>query len=111
MDKIYKEAGDQFVNANVIYTNNSSANAFKDKECTKIFTSKELTDAFVKGAIIVEVPFEGSLDSSFIPHYKPVAITACVPGGSASMVVYLKPYDSGDETMTSVMTLSADDPS
>ena len=112
MDKIYKDSEDRFVNANIIYTNGSSTNAFKDSECTEIFTSQELTDAFVKGAIIIEVPFEGSLDSCLIPHYKPVAIRPRIltPGEQrAADVVYFKPHDEGDQTYTDVMVLTADD--
>lgn len=54
MDKIYEQAKDLHVKATYIYgkTTNDTA-AYKDSECTEKFTTSELKEVFLKGAIIL----------------------------------------------------------
>jgi len=52
MTKIMQDAKDLHVVAVIIYKKNGQAKAYKDAECTKQFTTSELKEAFIKGALI-----------------------------------------------------------
>ena len=57
MDKIYEHANDLHVVATKIYATSDSAHAYKNTECTEMFTASELKDAFIKGALIYQDGF------------------------------------------------------
>lgn len=52
MAKIYKDANDQYVAATIVYNDGTDTKAYKDAECEVQFTTSELKDAFIKGAVI-----------------------------------------------------------
>lgn len=52
MDKIFEQAKDLHVVATYVYGNGTDTNAYADAECTKQFTTSELKEVFVKGALI-----------------------------------------------------------
>ena len=52
MTKIFEDAKDLHVVAVIIYKKNAQAKAYKDAACTEQFTTSELKDAFIKGALI-----------------------------------------------------------
>lgn len=53
MDKIYEQAKDLHVVCTIIYGNGDVAGfAYKDSECTIMYTAEELKEAFVKGALV-----------------------------------------------------------
>ena len=65
MDRIFQRAEDKNVAAVVIYEKASeSTYAYKDSACTTKFTTSELKNAFLKGAVIAPrdvkdiIPFE-----------------------------------------------------
>ena len=53
MAKLFMQAKDKNVVATYIYEKTSEAKAYKDAACTQQFTTSELKEAFLKGAIIV----------------------------------------------------------
>lgn len=52
MTKIMQDAKDLHVVAVIIYKKNNQTKAYKDAECTEQFTTSELKEAFIKGALI-----------------------------------------------------------
>lgn len=52
MDKIFQQAKDKNVAAIVIYEKTSETKAYKDAAFTVQYTTSELKDAFLKGAVI-----------------------------------------------------------
>ena len=52
MTKIYEDANEQHVRAIVIYKKANQTKAYVDAECTIQFTTSELKNAFIKGAVI-----------------------------------------------------------
>lgn len=52
MEKIFEQAKDLHVVATYVYGNGTDTNAYADAECTKQFTTSELKEVFVKGALI-----------------------------------------------------------
>lgn len=52
MTKIYEDANEQHVRAIVIYKKANQTKAYVDAEYTTQFTTSELKNAFIKGAII-----------------------------------------------------------
>lgn len=52
MNKIFEQAKDLHVVATYVY-GNEDAKAYSDVECTKQFTTSELKEVFIKGALIV----------------------------------------------------------
>lgn len=65
MDKIYEQAKDQHVATTIVYgyfdiETSGKEYAYQDIECTKPFTKSELEDAYIKGALIKFVDFDGT---------------------------------------------------
>lgn len=54
MDRIYENYSDTYVAARKIYIKGTDGFAYTDKECKTKATSDELSDAFIKGMIIVD---------------------------------------------------------
>ena len=52
MTKIYEDANEQHVRAIVIYKKANQTKAYVDAGCTIQFTTSELKNAFIKGAVI-----------------------------------------------------------
>lgn len=65
MVKIYEDAKDVHVRGVFIFKKTSDTKAYSDIGCTKQFTTSELKDAYLKGAVI---DVSGAL-------YKPVALS------------------------------------
>lgn len=53
MAKLFQDAKDVHVVATYIYGKGTDSYAYKDSACTTKFTTSELKEAFLKGAIIV----------------------------------------------------------
>lgn len=80
MSKIYEDAKDLHVVATLVYNKSSDSKAYKDAECTDQFTTSELKEAFIKGALIVLASNGGFV--------KPVKYAESSSVGS---VYYIKP--------------------
>lgn len=52
MDRIYQDLKDRFVVSIVIYTKGNDGKAYMDSATTKQFTTSDLKEAFLKGAVI-----------------------------------------------------------
>ena len=52
MDKIYMDAKDQNVSANVVYYNGTDLKVFADSKCKNQITANELLDLCLKGVIV-----------------------------------------------------------
>ena len=52
MAKIYEDANDQHVRAIMVYKKTGETKAYTDSACTVQFVSKDLKDAFIKGALV-----------------------------------------------------------
>ena len=52
MDRIYQDLKDRFVVSIVIYTKGTDGKAYMDSATTKQFTTSDLKEAFLKGAVI-----------------------------------------------------------
>jgi len=65
MTKIYKDAKDVPVVATIIYCDGATDTAFIDEHCSTSMSTKELKEAFVKGAMIY--------DTDHSVYSKPVA--------------------------------------
>ena len=52
MDKIYMDAKDQNVAANVVYYNGTDLKVFADSKCKKQIAANELLDLCLKGVIV-----------------------------------------------------------
>lgn len=52
MDKIYEDANEQHVRAIMIYKKENETKAYTDAACTVQFVTKDLKNAFIKGAIV-----------------------------------------------------------
>lgn len=79
MSKIYGDAKDKYVAAYIIYKKANESKAYVDAGCTTQFTTSDLKDAFIKGAIII-------LDDDAI--VKPIKYAESSSVGS---VYYIKP--------------------
>ena len=72
MDKIYMDAKDQNVAANVVYYNGTDLKVFADSECKNQIAADELADLCVKGVIVrvgtnsYAVPTEFKMDAGGI---------------------------------------------
>lgn len=53
MDKIYEKAKDLHVKATYVYGKTNDTAAYTDSECTTKFTTSELKEVFLKGAVIL----------------------------------------------------------
>lgn len=53
MAKIYEDANEQHVRAIMIYKKTAETKAYTDAACTVQFVTKDLKNAFIKGAVIV----------------------------------------------------------
>ena len=53
MEKIMKDANEQYVAASLIYKKSGQTKAYGDAACTTQLTTAELKNAFIKGAVIV----------------------------------------------------------
>lgn len=80
MSKIFEDAKDLHVVATIIYNKSSDSKAYKDAECTEQFTTSELKEAFIKGALIALASNGG--------YVKPIKYAESSSVGS---VYYIKP--------------------
>jgi hypothetical protein len=84
MSKIFQDAKDKNVAAVLVYKKTNQTKAYKDAELTVQYTTSELQDAFVKGAIIVledesmvkPIKFDVSSSIGSIYYIKPNGTTA-----------------------------------
>ena len=84
MSKIYNDAKDKNVAAVLVYKKTNQTKAYKDADLTEQYTTSELQDAFIKGAIIVledesmvkPIKFEISSSIGTISYIKPNGTTA-----------------------------------
>lgn len=53
MDKIYEDANDQHVRANVVYRNHANKNVYVDKEYTISIDADTLINLFLKGTVLI----------------------------------------------------------
>lgn len=79
MDKILERHDDVGVAANIVYSDGDGA--FKNKDCTEVFTREELKNAFVKGCVII--------DSENEIIYKPTGYFDMETSGENAVVGYL----------------------
>ena len=84
MAKIYDDAKDKNVAAVLVYKKTNQTKAYNDADLTIQYTTSELQDAFIKGAIIVledesmvkPIKFDISSDIGSIYYIKPNGTTA-----------------------------------
>lgn len=82
--KIYEDANEQHVRASMVYKKNNQTKAYKDEACTEQYTTSELKNIFIKGALIslgdgtLVTPFKYSETSSV------GSIFYIVPNGTTS---------------------------
>lgn len=100
MDKIYADYDDRYVKNVMIHVKdeNSSWVPYKDKEYTDPFTSVELIDAYLKGAIICFRNYMGGRDGYATPVWAQI--------DKNFAFVYFH-YDANNEQLSSI---SAPDP-
>lgn len=79
MDKIFKDANEQYVATFIIYKKAAQTKAYADEACTIQLTTSELKNLFIKGAVI---KLE---DGAFV---KPIKYDETASIGS---VYYIKP--------------------
>lgn len=95
MDKFFQRAEDKNVAAVAIYEKSGETKAYKDAACTQQFYTRELKNAFIKGAIIVLASSAG--------YVIPVKYAESSSVGS---VYYIKP-NSTTATSADIGTLAA----
>lgn len=93
MERIYQDAKDKNVAAVCIYGKTSDTAAYVDSDCTTKFTTSELKEAFLKGAVVI---ISGV-------YYAPVNYGE---KSSAGYVTYVK-ADTSTATTAVLGTLSA----
>lgn len=93
MSKIYEDAKDVHVRGILVYKKTSDTKAYSDSACTKQFTTSELKDAYLKGAVIDDA---GVL-------YKPVALKIAT---GVATITYVT-ADSATVTTAKLATLTS----
>ena len=77
-------------------------------------TSEELAKAVLNGCIVVDGNPNEQVGSPKMPYYIPIGTEAQVVEEGvirrSMSIVFLEPYEDGDETVTSITTLTANDP-
>lgn len=96
MTRIYENAGDQHVRGTYIYKKSSDTKAYADAAFTNQFSTSELTDVFLKGAV---VDAAGAL-------YRPTGIK--ISGGIATVTYVTADTTTATTAVLATLTSKAD---
>ena len=98
MDKIFKDANEQYVATFIIYKKANQTKAYADSACTTQLTTSELKNLFIKGAVV-------KLDDGAL--VKPIKYDETTSIGS---VYYIKPNGTTATSADIASLVAAADP-